>query len=46
MKITLTSPAENSKEIVDKLTLKYNRARQAAITTELTEIIGGANALN
>jgi F-type H+-transporting ATPase subunit gamma len=27
------------------LTLKYNRARQAAITTEILEIIGGAEAL-
>jgi F-type H+-transporting ATPase subunit gamma len=29
----------------DKLTLTYNRVRQAAITTELMEIIGGAEAL-
>jgi F-type H+-transporting ATPase subunit gamma len=32
-------------EMIDKLTLKYNRARQAAITKELMEIIGGAEAL-
>jgi F-type H+-transporting ATPase subunit gamma len=31
--------------MIDRLTLHYNRARQAAITTELMEIIGGANAL-
>lgn len=35
----------NASEMIDKLTLKYNRARQAAITTELMEIIGGAEAL-
>ena len=32
-------------EMIAKLTLSYNRARQAAITTELMEIIGGAEAL-
>ena len=35
----------NAGEMVDKLTLQYNRARQAAITKELLEIIGGAEAL-
>ncbi|MFZ9886331.1 MAG: ATP synthase F1 subunit gamma [Myxococcota bacterium] len=35
----------NAKEMVGKLSLQYNRARQAAITTELMEIIGGAEAL-
>lgn len=35
----------NAKDMISKLTLKYNRARQAAITTELMEIIGGAEAL-
>ena len=32
-------------EMIDKLTLQYNRARQASITKELLEIIGGAEAL-
>jgi F-type H+-transporting ATPase subunit gamma len=32
--------------MISALTLQYNRARQAAITTELMEIIGGAEALN
>ncbi len=41
----MDSATENAEEIVDKLTLKYNRARQAAITTEISEIIGGAEAL-
>jgi F-type H+-transporting ATPase subunit gamma len=31
--------------VISGLTLEYNRARQAAITTELMEIIGGAEAL-
>jgi len=35
----------NANDMINKLTLKYNRARQAAITTELMEIIGGAEAL-
>ena len=32
-------------EMIDRLTLQYNRARQAAITKELMEIVGGAEAL-
>ncbi len=36
---------DNAKEMIDKLTLAYNRARQAAITREISEIVGGANAL-
>jgi F-type H+-transporting ATPase subunit gamma len=35
----------NADEILDNLKLKFNRARQGAITQELTEIIGGAEAL-
>ena len=35
----------NAGDMIDKLSLVYNRARQAAITTELTEIISGAEAL-
>lgn len=35
----------NAKELISALTLQYNRARQAAITKELMEIIGGAEAL-
>ena len=41
----MDSATKNASEMIDRLTLKYNRARQAAITTELMEIIGGANAL-
>ncbi len=42
----MDSATKNASEMIDKLTLQYNRARQAAITTELMEIIGGAEALN
>ncbi len=37
---------ENAEEILKTLKISYNRARQAAITTELTEIVSGAAALN
>jgi len=36
---------ENSGELLKKLRLEYNRSRQAAITTEILEIVGGAEAL-
>ncbi|MDG2475021.1 MAG: F0F1 ATP synthase subunit gamma, partial [Paracoccaceae bacterium] len=35
----------NAGDMIDKLTIKYNRSRQAAITNELIEIISGAEAL-
>jgi F-type H+-transporting ATPase subunit gamma len=41
----MDSATRNAGEMIDKLTLKYNRARQAAITKELIEIISGAEAL-
>ncbi len=41
----MDSATKNAQEMIGKLTLDYNRARQAAITTELMEIIGGAEAL-
>lgn len=41
----MDSATKNAAEMISKLTLEYNRARQAAITTELMEIIGGAEAL-
>ncbi len=37
---------ENATEIIATLTLQYNRARQAAITQEIAEIVGGASALS
>ena len=36
---------DNAKEIISKLTLAFNRARQAGITREISEIVGGASAL-
>jgi F-type H+-transporting ATPase subunit gamma len=41
----MDSASNNAKDMISKLTLKYNKARQAAITKELMEIIGGAEAL-
>lgn len=41
----MKNATDNAKELIDSLTLSYNRARQAAITQEITEIVGGAAAL-
>jgi F-type H+-transporting ATPase subunit gamma len=41
----MDSATNNAREMLEKLTLNYNRARQAAITKELMDIIGGAEAL-
>ena len=41
----MDAATRNAKEMIGRLTLAYNRARQAAITKELMEIIGGAEAL-
>ncbi len=41
----MDAATKNAKEMIAALTLQYNRARQAAITKELMEIIGGAEAL-
>lgn len=41
----MDSATENAAEMIGKYTLQYNRARQNAITQELTEIVAGANAL-
>jgi F-type H+-transporting ATPase subunit gamma len=41
----MKNATDNAKELIDNLTLSYNRARQAAITQEITEIVGGAAAL-
>ena len=37
---------DKSMKSIDELTLSYNKARQAAITGEILEIVGGAEALN
>jgi len=41
----MENASKNAKEMLDKLSLTYNKARQARITMELVEIISGANAL-
>lgn len=43
---SMQKASEAASELVDQLTLYYNKARQAAITNELAEISAGANALN
>ncbi|MEZ4290215.1 MAG: ATP synthase F1 subunit gamma [Myxococcota bacterium] len=42
----MESATKNTEELIEKLTLQYNRARQAAITGELVEIVTGAQALD
>lgn len=42
----MDSATTNAEEMISNLELKFNRARQGAITQELTEIIAGANAIN
>ena len=42
----MDAATSNAEELVSKLTLQYNRARQGSITQELTEIIAGANAIS
>lgn len=41
----MDSATKNASEMIDSLTLQYNKARQAAITKELMEIIGGSEAI-
>jgi len=41
----MDNATRNAGEMIDKLTLQYNRTRQAVITSELIEIISGAEAL-
>ena len=42
----MTAATDNATELLSKLEISYNRARQAAITNEITEIVAGANALS
>ncbi len=42
----MEAASDNAGAIIDDLNLKFNRARQASITQEITEIVGGANALS
>ena len=41
----MESATNNAEDMISRLTLQYNKARQAAITTELMEIIGGVEAM-
>ncbi len=43
-RMAMENATDNAQEMIDDLSLKYNRARQASITQELTEIVSGANA--
>lgn len=43
--MAMTLATNNAGEMIDALTLKYNKARQAAITTEILEVVSGAEAL-
>ena len=42
----MDSATNNAEEMLGKLEIQFNRARQGSITQELTEIIAGANAIN
>lgn len=42
----MQTATDNAKQVINDLTIQYNRARQAAITQEITEIVAGASALN
>ncbi len=44
--VAMDNATENAQELLDDLKLTYNKARQAAITTEILEIVSGANALS
>lgn len=44
--VAMKNATDNAGELLDELELTYNRARQAGITQEVAEIIGGAEALN
>jgi len=37
----MENASDNADELIDQLTLEYNKARQAAITQEITEIVSG-----
>jgi len=41
----MESATNNAKDMVDMLSVKYNKARQEAITTELIEIISGVESM-
>ena len=42
----MNKATDNARDLIKELKLSYNKARQAAITNEILEIVGGAEALN
>ena len=42
----MSAACNNAEEMIEKLTIDYNKARQAMITQEITEIVGGSAAIN
>jgi F-type H+-transporting ATPase subunit gamma len=44
--LAMENATTNAQDMIKELTLKFNKARQAAITTEMLEIVGGAEALS
>ena len=44
--LSMENATENAKEMINDLNLEFNKARQTAITTEMLEIVGGAEALS
>jgi F-type H+-transporting ATPase subunit gamma len=44
--VAMKAASDNAKNVIDELTLEYNKARQAAITKEISEIVGGAAAVS
>jgi len=43
--IAMKNATDNAGDLIDELTLAFNKARQAAITQEISEIVGGAAAV-
>ena len=41
----MSNATDNAEELISKLDLHYNKVRQAGITRDITEIVGGAEAL-
>ena len=44
--LSMENATSNAQDMIKDLTLQFNKARQAAITTEMLEIVGGAEALD
>jgi F-type H+-transporting ATPase subunit gamma len=44
--VAMKAASDNAVNVIDELTLVYNKARQAAITKEISEIVGGAAAVS